>query len=196
MLDLREFGHGSALPQRAEEGAEEVGGLVGAQAGDGHDAVVEAGVFGESEEGAHGAGLGVVGAEDDASEACVDDETRAHGAGFEGDDEREVTEAPVAKGAAGLADGEDFGVGRGVVVGLAPVETSSDDLARCGSIDDGTDGDLAQRGGVAREVEGLEHRALVGFGRRGGGGHRPAEEASEESGHGLRGPRRRRAPWR
>ncbi len=126
--------------------------------------MVEAVVGAEVVEGVDGAGLGVAGAVDEAGEAGVDDGAGAHGAGFEGDVEGAIEETPVAEGLPGLAEGDDFGVGGGVVVEFAEVVSAADDL-RWGvegvMDDEGTDGDFGASGGILGELEGLAHEEDV-----------------------------------
>ena len=87
----------------------------GEDAFDDFDAVVERGMVHDGEHGAAGAGFGVAGGEDQAGDARVEDGAGAHGAGFERAVERAAGEAVVAERAAGGAQGDDFGVGGGVV---------------------------------------------------------------------------------
>src|SRR4029453_14599161 len=68
-----------------EEGAEQGGPVVGQDAAVDLDPVGEAGVADQVEQGGDGAGLGVVGAEDEGGDPGLDQGAGAHGAGFEGD---------------------------------------------------------------------------------------------------------------
>ena len=110
--------------------------------------------------GSGGAGLGVPGAEDDAVDARGEDCSGAHGAGFEGDDERAAAQSPRAQGAGGFSQGDDFGVTSGVVVGFAAVPASTDD-ATVGVDNDGSDGDVSRFTGAICQEQGLAHRFTV-----------------------------------
>ena len=112
--------------------------------------------WGMRAQGSGGSGLGLPGAEDDAVDARGEDCSGAHGAGFEGDDERAAAQAPGAEGSAGFAQGDDFGVTCGIVVGLAAVPSSADDVA-VGVDDDGSDGDVSRLAGAVGQEEGLAH---------------------------------------
>ena len=155
----------------SEECLKDCGGFAGEDAGYHLDLVIEAGVGAEAEEGVDGAGFGVGAAVDEAREAGLDDGARAHGAGFEGDVEGAVEEAPALEGFAGLAQGDDFGVGGGIVVGFAAVEAAADDARGfAGRVMDNesADGDFARSGGLAGEDKSVGHPAriiLQGVGR-------------------------------
>src|SRR5579859_812741 len=60
------------------------------------------------------AALRIIGAEIEPADAGEGNRRRAHRAGFQGDIEVALDQARLAQQAAGLADGEDFGVGGGV----------------------------------------------------------------------------------
>ncbi len=144
------------LAAGAEEVGEEGAALVGEQAGDDLDAVVELGVVHDAEDGAAGTGLGVGRGVDEAGDAGVEDGSGAHGAGFEGDVEGAafvaVDQAIVFEGAAGVAESDDLGVGGGVVVAEDAVLAAGDDLAAMD--DDGADGDFAGGFGGTGFVDG------------------------------------------
>ena len=65
----------------------------------------------------------------------MENSSGAHGAGFQRDVESAIVETIVAQGLAGVTDGDDLGVGGGVVVAEDPVVAAGDDLS-CGSDDD------------------------------------------------------------
>ncbi len=91
------------------------------------DAVVKAVVGGEQvEEAAGGSSFGVGCAKDEAGDAGVDQRSGAHYAGFEGDVEGGAGEAVVAEALPGITQGEDFGVGAGVVATNRAVVAASD----------------------------------------------------------------------
>ena len=110
------------------------------------------------------AAFGVVGAEEDAVDAEHGRRRGAERAGLEGDDEGAAGEAGGAEFGGGCAEGEDLGVGGGVVSFLGAVAGAREDGA-VGGEDDGADGDLAAGGGGAGFVEGGVHgRGLPGLG--------------------------------
>ena len=65
----------------------------------------------------------------ESADAGLDQGSGAHDAGLEGGIERGAFEAIVADRGGGLAEGEDFGVGGGVVEGDGGVGASTDDFA-------------------------------------------------------------------
>ena len=89
----------------------------------------------EAREGVHVCGaaeaahLGVAAGIHDACEAGHDGCSRAHGAGFLGDVERAVVEAPIVEVGTGLGDGEDFGVRGGVAKCVNAVVGGGEDCA-------------------------------------------------------------------
>ena len=100
----------------------------------------------DGEDGAAGAGFGIGSGVDQAGDAGVEDSAGAHGAGFERDVESAafvvfIEEAIVFEGAAGVAEGDDLGVGGGVVFAEDAVLAMGDDLALVD--DDGADRDFA-----------------------------------------------------
>ena len=109
--------------QGLEEVLEQGHGFIGENTGNGRDAVVEARVFGQAHQRAHGPGLWVARAIDHAAQAGVDDEAGAlfMGRKLEGDGEGAIGQAPVFERARGGDDGKVLGMGGGVFVGLAPV---------------------------------------------------------------------------
>ena len=111
-----------------------------------------------------GTGLGIIGPVDDAAEAGVHNQSCAHRAGFEGDGEGAVVEAPVVDCFAGVDDRGELGVAGGVFVALAGVGAGGEDFAGVGFVDDCADGDFALLGGGFGEVEGFGHHVQVGLG--------------------------------
>jgi hypothetical protein len=151
----------------AEEGSQESAALVGEDAGGDLDAVVECGVVHDGEDGAAGPGLGVGGGVDESGDAGVEDGSGAHGAGFEGDIEGAALsgggeEAIVRERLSGCAEGNDLGVGGGVVVAEDAVVAGGEDLAG-GRDDDCADWDLAGGLGRAGGGEGECHVVEVGL---------------------------------
>ena len=145
----------------AEEVVEEGGGVGGEDAGDHLGAVVEAAVADDVPEAADGAGLVVVGAEDQAVDPGQDGGAGAHRARLEGDHQGAAGEPPLAAGSGGRAEGDDLGVAGGVGVGLADVAAAGDHSAG-GVHDDRADRYVARRQGRTRLVEGGEHRLPPG----------------------------------
>lgn len=75
--------------------------------------VIEERTVCQLEQGTDGTGLGVSAAVDDPVQAAVDDGPGTHRAGFAGNVERAARQAPPAQDAAGLFDGQQFGMGCG-----------------------------------------------------------------------------------
>ena len=131
--------------------------------------VVEVVGLEEIPEAAGGAAFDIGATENDAADAGVDDGSCAHGAGFFGDVEIAVGEAPVAEDALGLGEGKHFGVGGGVFEGFDLVPGTGDDLAVVD--DDGADGDFVLGGGAAGLSERFTHEVVVAVEvDKGGGG--------------------------
>ena len=149
-------GHLVGRAAAEEEGSQLHGSLLGEDAADDLRRVGHAGVAQDVAQGSGGTGLGVPGAEDDAINARGENRARTHCAGLEGDDERAAGQAPGTPGTAGLAQGDDFGVTRGVMVGLATVPPTSDDAAVFVD-DDCSDGDVPRFTGAVGQEEGLAH---------------------------------------
>ncbi len=112
-----------------EEGLDD-GGAVGSKdiRGDFY-LMVEARLGKDCKTGADGATFGVVGAVDETRHAGLDDGARAHAARLNGDVERRIGKAVVAKKAGGFAENDDFGVSCRVVVADSAISCASDDFA-------------------------------------------------------------------
>ena len=149
-------GHFVGRAAAEEEGAQLHGGLLCEDTADDLGRVRHASIAQDVAQGSGSASLGVPGAEDDAVDARGKDGARAHRAGLEGDDQRAAGQAPRSSGAARLAQGDDFGVACGVVVGLAAVPPASDDAAVLVD-DDGSDGNVSRLAGAVGQEEGLAH---------------------------------------
>ena len=149
-------GHLVGRAAAEEEGAQLHGSLLSEDAADDLGRVGHAGVAQDVAQGSGGAGLGVPGAEDDAINARGENRTRTHRAGLEGDNERAARQAPGTPGAAGLTQGDDFGVTCGIMVSLAAVPPASDDAAVFVD-DDGSDGNISRFAGAVGQEEGLAH---------------------------------------
>ncbi len=102
--------------------------------------MVEAFVFEEVHQGAAATGFGVGRAVVDLVDAGEDDSAGAHGAGLERDVEARAFEPPASEVGGGLGDGQDLGMGRGVLEDFALVVGFADDLAVVD--DNAADGDL------------------------------------------------------
>ena len=145
---------GGALSE--EEGAQLHGCFLGEDAANDLGRVGHTGVVQDIAQGAGGTSLGVPGTEDDAVDARGQDGTRAHRAGFESNNEGATSQAPRAQGAGCFAQGDDLGVARGIVMSLATVPPSTDDVA-IGVDDDGTDGDVSRFAGAIGQEKGFAH---------------------------------------
>ncbi len=86
--------------------------------------MVEARVGEDFEAGAHGAGFGIFSAVDETRDTSLDDGARAHATGLDGDVERGISKAVVAKTAGGFAKDDDFGVSGGVAIADGAVAAS------------------------------------------------------------------------
>ena len=91
--------------------------------------MVEFGAGEDLEAGAEGAAFGVVGSVDDAGDARLDDGSGAHGAGFEGDVESGAGEPVIVDGLGHFTNGDDFGVGGGVVIADGAIAGAHEDGA-------------------------------------------------------------------
>ena len=152
-LDDRHFVGGTAAE---EEGTQLHGGLLRQHTADDLGRVGHASIAQDVAEGSRRASLRIPGAEDDAVDARCEYCARAHRAGLEGDDEGAARQAPGAPRAAGLTQGDDFGVACGVMVGLSAVSPASDDAATFVN-DDGSDGNVSRLAGTVGQEEGLAH---------------------------------------
>ena len=123
------------------------------------EAMIEAKVLADRIERAEGSGAGVVAAVDHPVDAGVDEGSRAHRAGLEGDVRGEPVEAPTPTVAGGLTEGEHLGVRGGVFEEFAEVVGPRDHEAR--TVDeDASDGNLSPQGGNPRLGEGEIHEAV------------------------------------
>ena len=152
-LDDRHF-VGTAAAE--EEGTQLHGGLLGENTTNDLGRVRHAGIAQDVAEGSGGTGLRVPGAEDDTINACRENGTRAHRAGFQGDDECAARQAPGTSDATSLTERDDFGVTCGIVVRLAAVPSAADDPAVVVD-DDGPDGDISRLAGTVGQEKGLAH---------------------------------------
>src|SRR5229473_5682901 len=144
-----------------EERLEDGGAVVGEDAGGDFDVMVEARVGEDFEAGADGAAFGIVGAVDEAGDTGLDDSARAHAAELDGDVERGIRKAVVAKKAGGFSQSNDFGVGRGVAIADGAVAGTGENPAV--TDEHGADGDFAGCGGGAGLSKSFLHELNVGF---------------------------------
>jgi hypothetical protein len=150
-----------------EEILEQFGGFGFEDASFDGDGVVEATICGDVVEGPGVTGLQVGSSVDEATYAGGVSGTRAHGAWFQGGVEGAAGQTPASQSYGGLTDGEELGVGGGVICGLAFVGGDGQNLLSFG--DHGTHGNLAPFGGAFGGEEGAAHKSQVGGGRRGYG---------------------------
>ena len=121
--------------------------------------VVEPPIFEQVHQAAAAAGFGIRGAVVDLLDTGENDRARAHGAGFERDVKARALEPPALEVGGGLRDGEDFGVGGGVLEDLALVVGLADDLAVMD--DNAADGHLAGLAGLLGLAEGALHISRI-----------------------------------
>ena len=95
----------------------------------------------------------------------------AHGAGLKGDHQHAAAEPVIAKFAPGLAQGQDFGMGRGIVQARRGVARFRQHYA-VGGRDNRAHGDFSGSGGQSGALKRTPHEALPAMPRR-RGGHRP-----------------------
>ena len=121
--------------------------------------MVQGGVIEHPHDGADGAGLGLGGAEDEPTDAGMDQRAGAHQARFDRHVERGAGQPVVADGARGVAQGDDLGVGRGVAGEYGLVAAPPDD----GTVehDDGAHRHLAPPARKPRLGERLAHPPFV-----------------------------------
>ncbi len=103
----------------------------------------------------------VAGAENQAGDARGHQRAGTHHAGLQRAVERGAFQAVIAGGSGGLAEGQDLGVGGGVVTGDGRVTAASGDFAGGGD-QHGADGDFAGERGMASQTEGFAHKIFIG----------------------------------
>jgi len=123
-------------------------------------AMVKRGVVHDGEGGATGASLGIARSKDEARDASVEDGSGAHGAGLEGAEERAAEKAIVGEREAGGAQGDNFGVGGGVVGAEDLIVASAKNFSEGGD-DDCADGDFAGSLSGAGFIERQVHVVFV-----------------------------------
>jgi hypothetical protein len=138
---------------------EDGGAIGGEDAGGDLHLMVEARVGKDFEAGADSATFGIVGAVDEARNAGLDDGARAHAAGLDGDVERGIPKAVVAKTACALTKDDHFGMGRGVAIADGAIARAGENPAL---VDEhSTDGNFAGFGGGTSFREGFLHELDV-----------------------------------
>ncbi len=148
----------------SEERLDDGGAVSGQNAGGDFYPVVEAGVGEDFEAGTDGTAFGIVGAEDKARDAGLDEGARAHAAGLNGDVQRSIRKAVVAKPAGRFSQTDDFGVGGGVAIANGAIARTGKDLA---VVDEqGADGDFAGLVSGTRFSECFLHELDVNIHRR------------------------------
>ena len=119
-------------------------GFAGEDPGGDLDLVVELGAGEEFEAGAEGAAFVVVGCEDQARDAGLNDGAGAHGAGLKGYVQSGFGQSVIAEFLRGFAQDYDFGVGGWIAVADGAIAAASEDLP---AIDKhGADGNFARFG--------------------------------------------------
>ena len=103
--------------------------MSGEYAGSHFNLVIERRVVQNMHGGMHSSGFGIVRAIDQCTDSGMDDGAGAHGAWFYGHEQVAVSQAMIAKGGPGFAQGDDFSMRRWVRVGQIAIESASDDLA-------------------------------------------------------------------
>ncbi len=109
--------------------------------------------------GAAGAGLLVVCAEDDAFHPGVDERACAHRAGLQRDIHCTFPQPPAAQGFAGIENGLQLRMGQRVFASFPTVTSAANDTVSAG--DDSADGNLPLQCGKAGEEHRFPHAFLV-----------------------------------
>ncbi len=149
------------LAARSEERLDDGGAVGGEDAGRDFHLMVEARVGEDFEAGADGAAFGIVGAVDEARDACLDNGAGAHTAGFDGDVERGISETVVAENAGSFAEGDDFRMRGGVAIADRAVTRTGEGFA---FVDEHrADGHFADCGRGTSFGQGLLHELDLGF---------------------------------
>ena len=148
-------------PQAAEETLEQTGTLIVQHTAGDLAAVIEARILDHVAQRAAGPCLWVIGSEHEPRDPGQDDGAGTHGAGFEGDVEHAGLETARSQGPCRLAQGDQFGMRRGILAAFGDVPAGTED----GSIahDQGADGHLILLGGDMRPLEGPTHPEAIGI---------------------------------
>ena len=111
----------------------------------------------------YGTGFGIAATIDQSGDAGVDDRTGTHRAGFQRDRQRAVEQSPVAEKLGGGADGDDLGMGCGIMVDDPAVVAGADDSAGGVVENHAADGHFVHRAGQPGLFDSQLHEV--------GGGH-------------------------
>src|SRR5260370_21213849 len=149
------------LAALSEERLNDGGAVGGEDTGGDFHLMIKARVGEDFEAGADGAAFGIVGAVDEAGDTGLNDSARAHAAGLDGDVERGISKAVVAKKAGGFSQSNDFGVGRGVAIADGAVAGTGENLAVMD--EHGADGDFAGGGRETSFGQGFLHELEITF---------------------------------
>ena len=103
----------------------------------------------------------IAGAENQTGDARGHQGAGTHDAGFQRAVEGRAFQAVIAGDGGGFAEGQDFGVGGGVMTGDGGIRAASGDFAGRRH-QHGTDGDLARERGLVGQAEGFAHELFVG----------------------------------
>lgn len=147
-------------PPSAEERPQQRRALLLADPGGHLEPMVEPLVFVERIQGPQRTRLRVRRAEDAACDACLVHEAGTHRAWLKRDVDRAVRQAPPPEAGRRLADRQQLGVSRGVVVALSAVISCRDDLAVAD--DDRAHRHLIGKRSLTRLLEGQVHVVFVG----------------------------------
>jgi hypothetical protein len=120
-------------------------------------AVVERCVVHDGEDGTTGTRLWIACGEDEAANACMENRSGAHGAGFKRTEERASEQTIVVERKASGTEGDNFSVGRGIVGAQNLVVAGPDNFAG-GRGDDGADWNFARS---LRSVGLVERKAHI-----------------------------------
>ncbi len=104
-------------------------------------------------------GLFIEGPIDDSRHPRPDDCTCAHCAGFEGDDESDVVEAPPSGRLGGIAQSHELSMPERILIDFASIMTAADDRT-FGIENHGPDGHVVMFTGQGRLGEGKSHPVL------------------------------------
>lgn len=148
--------------------------------------VVEAGVIDDLQHGMNRPCFGVVGAVHQAADAGVNQRTGTHGAWLNRSEECAFAQPMITEVLSGFAQGDDFGVGGGVILGKVTIPAAADDLPVLD--DDGADRYFAGVECALGGAEGFLHPEFIGLELKGReqlkpafGGSRARAEAMKKS---------------
>ena len=123
--------------------------------------VIERGVVQNMYGGMHRAGFGIVRAVNQRTDSGVNHRPGTHGARFNGYEEVAVSQAVIAEGGSGFAQGHDFSMGRRIRVCEIAIEAAADDLAFMHH--DGADRNFSDVERALGSPQGLLHPQFIVF---------------------------------